>query len=179
MNVFKFRKVLLAKLKLLSPFMTDIKTPEERSSNMAAIKSNDTKPEMLVRRYLHSMGWRYGLHNKKLPGSPDIVLRRLKTVIFVNGCFWHGHDNCKYYRLPKSNTEFWQTKIERNRARDERDTGTLRKLGWRVIIIWECQLKTADSRKKTFQELSDILNGTYSPPSYTFIEAAEPETPYV
>lgn len=173
-----FARFYLRNLNYYHRVMTDIKTPEERSSNMAAIKSNDTKPEMLVRRYLHSMGWRYELHNKKLPGSPDIVLRRHKTVIFVNGCFWHGHDNCKYYRLPKSNTEFWQTKIERNRARDERDTGTLRKLGWRVIVIWECQLKTADSRKKTFQELSDTLNRTYSPPSHTFIEAAEPETPY-
>lgn len=101
--------------------MADIKTPEERSRNMAAIHSSDTQPEMHVRRYLHSMGWRYGLHNKNLPGSPDIVMRRFKTVIFIHGCFWHGHENCKYYRLPKSNTEFWQTKININRARDERD----------------------------------------------------------
>lgn len=115
--------------------MADIKTPEERSRNMAAIRSSDTKPEMLVRRYLHSMGWRYGLHNKSLPGSPDIVMRRFKTVIFVHGCFWHGHENCKYYRLPKSNTEFWRDKVNNNRARDERDIEALLKLGWNVIII--------------------------------------------
>lgn len=142
--------------------MTDIKTPEQRSRNMAAIRSSDTKPEMLVRRYLHSMGWRYGLHNKKLPGSPDIVMRRFKTVIFVNGCFWHGHENCKYYRLPKSNTGFWQAKIDKNRARDARDIESLNKLGWRVIIVWECQLKTDERRMQTFRELFDIFKDPYS-----------------
>ncbi len=112
-----FVVIVLSDWSLLTPsFMTDIKTPEERSRNMSAIKSNDTKPEMSVRRYLHGLGYRYGLHNKKLPGRPDIVLRRYKTIIFVNGCFWHGHENCKYYRLPKSNTDFWQTKIAQNRA---------------------------------------------------------------
>lgn len=158
--------------------MTDIKTPEERSRNMAAIHSSDTKPEMLVRRYLHTMGWRYGLHNKKLPGSPDIVMRRFKTVIFVNGCFWHGHENCKYYRLPKSNTEFWRTKIDKNRARDERNIEALRKLGWRVIVIWECGLKTEAQRQQTFKELFHIFNGSYSHTCYPFAGAAEPETPY-
>ena len=121
--------------------MTDIKTPEERSRNMAAIKSTDTRPEMLVRRYLHSMGWRYRLHSKKLPGKPDIVMRRFMTVIFVNGCFWHGHRGCKYYRLPKSNTEFWEQKIEQNRLRDERDILALTELGWRVrssgVVPWQ------------------------------------------
>ena len=145
---------------------------------MAAIKSNDTKPEMLVRRYLHAAGFRYGLHNKKLPGSPDIVMRRFKTVIFVHGCFWHGHENCKYYRLPKSNIEFWQSKIERNRARDERDIEALQKLGWRVIIIWECELKTEKRRKETFQHLFDTLNSIYASTYSPFAEAAEPETPY-
>lgn len=158
--------------------MTDIKTPKERSRNMAAIRSSDTKPEMLVRRYLHSMGWRYGLHNKKLPGSPDIVMRRFKTVIFVHGCFWHGHDNCKYFRLPKSNTEFWQTKIDKNRARDERDREALHRLGWRVIIIWECELKTEALRQKTFQKLSQIFSGSYTAQCDTYAEAAEPELPY-
>ncbi|WP_289742425.1 very short patch repair endonuclease [Muribaculum intestinale] len=158
--------------------MTDIKTPEQRSRNMAAIRSSDTKPEMLVRRYLHSMGWRYGLHNKKLPGSPDIVMRRFKTVIFVNGCFWHGHENCKYYRLPKSNTGFWQAKIDKNRARDARDIESLNKLGWRVIIVWECQLKTDERRMQTFRELFDIFKDPYSHLRCHFSEAAEPEFPY-
>ena len=158
--------------------MADIKTPEERSRNMAAIRSNDTKSEMLVRRYLHGMGWRYGLHNKKLPGTPDIVMRRFKTVIFVHGCFWHGHENCKYYRLPKSNTVFWQDKVDKNRARDERDTEALRKQGWRVIVVWECELKTAERCKQTFSRLSEILNGTYSPPYGLIAGAAEPQAPY-
>lgn len=133
---------------------------------------------MLVRRYLHSMGWRYGLHNKKLPGSPDIVMRRFKTVIFVNGCFWHGHENCKYYRLPKSNTGFWQAKIDKNRARDARDIESLNKLGWRVIIVWECQLKTDERRMQTFRELFDIFKDPYSHLRCHFSEAAEPEFPY-
>lgn len=158
--------------------MTDIKTPEERSRNMAAIHSCDTKPEMLVRRYLHGMGWRYGLHNKKLPGSPDIVMRRFKTVIFVHGCFWHGHENCKYYRLPKSNTEFWQDKINKNRTRDERDVEALLQLGWNVIVIWECELKTEVLRQQTFSRLLEILNRTYALPHYTYAESAEPEIPY-
>lgn len=154
--------------------MADLKTPEERSRNMAAIRSRDTKPEMFVRRYLHSMGWRYGLHNKKLPGTPDIVLRRFKTVIFVHGCFWHGHENCKYYRLPKSNTEFWQTKVDKNRARDVRDIDALHKLGWRVVVVWECQLKTEGRRQDTFNKLSVILNGNYSQIDCSVPAAAEP-----
>lgn len=158
--------------------MTDIKTPEERSRNMAAIKSTDTRPEMLVRRYLHSMGWRYRLHSKKLPGKPDIVMRRFMTVIFVNGCFWHGHRGCKYYRLPKSNTEFWEQKIEQNRLRDERDILALTELGWRVIVIWECELRNGEQRKQTFKKLSGILNRTYTHQDSIFSKAAEPETTY-
>ena len=158
--------------------MADIKTPEERSRNMAAIHSSDTQPEMHVRRYLHSMGWRYGLHNKNLPGSPDIVMRRFKTVIFIHGCFWHGHENCKYYRLPKSNTEFWQTKININRARDERDIKALNKLGWNVIIVWECELKTEERRKLTFRRLFNIFNLPYDHTHHSLVEVAEPEIPY-
>lgn len=158
--------------------MTDIKTSEERSRNMAAIKSTDTRPEMLVRRYLHSMGWRYRLHSKKLPGKPDIVMRRFMTVIFVNGCFWHGHRGCKYYRLPKSNTEFWEQKIEQNRLRDERDILALTELGWRVIVIWECELRNGEQRKQTFKKLSGILSRTYTHQDSIFSKAAEPETTY-
>lgn len=159
--------------------MADTMTPEQRHRCMAAIKSNDTKPEMLVRRYLHALGYRYGLHNKKLPGSPDIVLRRLRTVIFINGCFWHGHDNCKYYRLPKTNPDFWRYKIDANRARDARTASALRTLGWHVIVIWECQLKTEELRTKTLRELAATLSRssgqeTESLPSI----AAEPEVSY-
>lgn len=158
--------------------MADTMTPEQRHRCMAAIKSNDTQPEMLVRRYLHALGFRYGLHNRKLPGSPDIVLRRLKTVIFINGCFWHGHEECRYYRLPKSNVEFWQTKIERNRARDARDMEALRKRGWRVIVVWECGLRTVALREQTLRELAETLTGAYLTPDYSVATAAEPEAPY-
>lgn len=155
-------------------------TPEQRHKCMAAIRSKDTKPEMYVRRYLHGMGWRYGLHNRKLPGSPDIVMRRHKTVIFVNGCFWHGHEGCKYSHLPKTNSEFWQTKIDTNRARDERNAEALRKLGWRVIVIWECELKTEAQRERTLSKLSDALkcaSAGYLCPPEEVSAAAEPEPP--
>lgn len=152
--------------------------PEQRSRCMSAIKSNDTKPEMLVRKYLHGMGLRYGLHNKKLPGSPDIVLRKYKTVIFINGCFWHGHDNCRYYRLPKSNIEFWQTKINRNRERDKRDIEALRKRGWRVIVIWECELRTKELRQQTLQKLFFFIQQPYVIPSIGPSVAAEPDAQY-
>lgn len=153
-------------------------TPEQRHNCMAAIKGKDTKPEMVVRRFLHGLGFRFGLHNKKLPGTPDIVLRRFKTVIFIHGCFWHGHDNCKYYRLPKTNTDFWKAKISRNRIRDERDTDALRKLGWRVIVIWECELKTEATRQTTLQNLYSQLKNTYPKTDYPITEAAEPEIQY-
>lgn len=94
--------------------MADIMTPEQRSRNMAAVKGKDTKPEMIVRKYLFSRGMRFRIQVRKLPGNPDIVLPKYKTVIFVNGCFWHGHEDCKYFRLPKSNVEFWKEKIKRN-----------------------------------------------------------------
>ncbi len=161
--------------------MADIKTPEERSRNMAAIRSNDTKPEMLVRRYLHAHGFRYGLHNKNLSGKPDIVLRKYKTVIFIHGCFWHGHENCKYYRLPKSNVEFWQSKVDGNRARDERVEKELQSKGWRVVIIWECELKTKERCEQTFKKLFRILKGEYTSICSHFAEtgiAAEPDAPY-
>ena len=106
--------------------MTDIKTPEQRSRNMAVIKWKDTKPEMIVRKYLFSRGLRFRVQVRKLPGNPDIVLPKYKTVIFVNGCFWHGHEGCKYFRLPKSNVEFWKEKIERNIARDVRNETELK-----------------------------------------------------
>ena len=121
--------------------MPDKLTPEQRHRCMASIKSRNTKPEVLVRRFLFARGLRFRINVKRLPGTPDIVLKKYRTCIFVNGCFWHGHEGCKYYVMPKTNTEFWKAKIERNRARDLDRRIKLRDMGWHVIQIWECQLK--------------------------------------
>ena len=119
----------------------DVHDKETRSYNMSCIKGKNTKPEEIVRKYLFSQGFRYRKNDKKLPGTPDIVLPKYKTVIFVNGCFWHGHEDCRYFVVPKTNTEFWVNKIETYKQRDSRKTNDLRALGWKVIIVWECQLK--------------------------------------
>lgn len=127
--------------------MADVKTPVQRSCNMAAIKGKDTKPEMIVRKYLFSRGLRFRVQGRKLPGNPDIVLPKYRTVIFVNGCFWHGHEGCRYFRLPKSNIEFWEQKIKNNIARDVRNENKLKSLGWRVIRVWECDVKRVAERE--------------------------------
>lgn len=162
--------------------MADIFTPEKRHDIMAAVKGKDTKPEMLVRRFLHAAGYRYRLHDRKLPGCPDLVFPSLHTVIFIHGCFWHGHENCKYFRLPKSNEDFWRNKISRNIERDAKARAELEKQYWNVIVIWECDLKNKSRREEILGriagELFDIRNHTYSRPCYPFQEAAEPETPY-
>lgn len=119
----------------------DVHDKKTRSYNMSRIKGKNTKPEELVRKFLFSQGFRYRKNDAKLPGTPDIVLPKYKTIIFVNGCFWHGHINCKYFVVPKTNTEFWLNKIETNRQRDARKIFELQSLGWRVIVLWECQLK--------------------------------------
>lgn len=132
---------------------------------MAAIKGKDTKPEMIVRKYLFSRGLRFRVQVRKLPGTPDIVLPKYKTVVFVNGCFWHGHDGCKYFRLPKSNVEFWKEKIEKNIERDTRNEAELKALGWRVIRVWECDIKAITAREEYLQSLyNTIINPfrTYS-----------------
>lgn len=108
---------------------------------MSHIRSKNTKPEQLVRQALWHNGFRYRLHVKSLPGKPDIVLPKYRTVIFINGCFWHGHEGCRYYVIPKTNTSFWQDKITSNKARDVRDGSALKESGWRVVTIWECELK--------------------------------------
>ena len=123
---------------------------------MSRIRSKDTKPEMLVRKFLHSKGYRYRLHVKDLPGKPDIVLPKYKICIFVNGCFWHKHEGCKYFVWPKNNAEFWKEKIEKNTARDTQNFAKLESEGWRVLIIWECQLK-AKVRAQSLKELENIL----------------------
>lgn len=119
----------------------DVHSKEVRSYNMSCIKGKNTKPEEIVRKYLFSQGFRYRKNDKRYPGTPDIVLPKYKTVIFVNGCFWHGHQGCRYFVVPKSNTEFWVNKIEKNKQRDNKKIEELRSLGWKVIVIWECQLK--------------------------------------
>lgn len=124
---------------------------------MSRIKGKNTKPEELVRKYLFSQGFRYRKNDKRLPGSPDIVLPKYKTVIFVNGCFWHGHEGCKHFVWPKSNEEFWKNKIETNIARDKKKTQVLEELGWRVIVVWECELKKA-TINETFKKLIDELS---------------------
>ncbi len=127
--------------------MADIMDSEARSVRMSKIRAKDTKPEMLVRRFLHANGFRYGLHSRKLPGSPDIVLRKHNTVIFVHGCFWHMHANCKYAQVPKARSNFWIQKFERNAENDKKHAKALRKLGWKVIVIWECSLKPSRLQK--------------------------------
>ena len=124
---------------------------------MAAIHSLDTKPEMIVRRGLWKRGFRYRLNHKRLPGHPDLVLRKYKTCIFINGCFWHGHEGCKYYTIPKTNTEFWVKKIARNQDRDLEVKHKLNQMGWNCITIWECELKPA-KREATLQSLAFTLN---------------------
>lgn len=138
--------------------MTDRLTPEQRHRCMSHIKSNDTKPEIIVRKYLFAHGFRYRLHVKKMPGTPDIVLPKYRTVIFVNGCFWHGHKDCKYSHLPQTNIVFWKTKIERNIARDKRERIQLRNIGWHVIQLWECQIKTKAIRETNLNGLIHSLH---------------------
>lgn len=121
--------------------MTDTVSKKRRSEIMRNVKGKHTKPEMIVRKYLHSKGFRFRIHDKKLPGNPDIKLTKYKTVIFVNGCFWHGHENCKIYVMPKTNVGFWNEKIEKNISRDQIIINKLKALGWNVIIVWECTLK--------------------------------------
>lgn len=116
-------------------------TEQQRHYIMSRIRGKATKPELLVRSWLWHHGYRYRLNVKSVPGKPDIVLRRYRTAIFVNGCFWHGHEKCGKYSVPKSNTEFWVTKVTRNKERDQRNYKDLYDSGWHVIVIWECQLK--------------------------------------
>lgn len=132
-------------------------TADQRHKCMSRIRSKGTKPEMIVRRYLFSKGFRYRVNVKRLPGTPDIVLRKYLTVIFINGCFWHGHEECGIFKMPKSNVEFWERKINRNRERDLQKRIELRRLGWHTIVLWECQLKPK-IRELTLQGLELTLN---------------------
>lgn len=136
--------------------MTDVHTKEQRSYNMSQIRATNTKPEEMVRKYLFSHGFRYRKNDRRLPGKPDIVLPKYKTVIFVNGCFWHGHKGCKYFVWPKSNPEFWKQKITRNVNRDNDVKEQLKAAGWNVLTVWECELKKNEF-EETMLTLTDSI----------------------
>ena len=130
---------------------------EQRRYNMSLIHGKDTKPEILVRKYLFRRGLRFRKNDRRLPGRPDVVLPKYKAVIFINGCFWHGHEDCKYFVMPKSNIEYWQNKIQTNIARDLSTYEKLSELGWIVHVIWECELRTISKREYSPSELYDRI----------------------
>ena len=136
----------------------DVHTKEMRSYNMSRIRSKNTKPEEIVRKYLFSKGLRYRKNVKNLPGTPDIVLPKYKTVVFVNGCFWHGHKGCKYFVMPKSNTIYWKRKISNNINRDKIIRKKLIELGWNVLVVWECELKKDNIEIPLSNLYRNILN---------------------
>lgn len=162
--------------------MADVMTPEQRSRCMAAVKGKNTKPEMMVRKFLFSKGLRYRVNNRKLPGAPDIVLKKYKTVVFIDGCFWHGHEGCRYYKMPKSNVDFWERKISHNKARDVSNTAVLKMMGWKVIRVWECDVKTKGRRDFTLRRLFAAITGEGVHGNALSITessiAAEPSAPY-
>ncbi|MBO4665346.1 MAG: DNA mismatch endonuclease Vsr [Paludibacteraceae bacterium] len=137
--------------------MSDVLNPQQRHRCMSHIRSKATKPEKLVRKWLWAHGYRYRLNVKSVPGKPDIVMRKYRTAIFVNGCFWHGHEGCKQFILPKTNTEFWQNKIKYNRARDQKNYDTLINAGWQVIVLWQCKL-TKQELEPIMQSVAIVLN---------------------
>lgn len=169
--------------------MTDVHSRETRSFNMSRIRAKDTKPELLVRKYLFGKGFRYRVNVKKLPGKPDIVLPKYKTVIFIHGCFWHGHEGCRYFVVPKTRTEWWLEKIGKNKERDRKDHEALRKAGWNIMTIWECQLKPRQ-QQETLEGIRLLLEKTwlerkkkpalvpYAPSFPEISQVAEQEVPY-
>ena len=133
--------------------MADVHDKATRSYNMSRIRNKDTRPEILVRKFLFANGFRYRLNDKKLPGKPDIVLPKYKTVIFVNGCFWHGHENCKYFKLPATRTEWWKDKIEGNIKNDIKKHTLLKEAGYKVMVIWECEVKNKSIFDRIINEI--------------------------
>lgn len=138
--------------------MSDTLTPQQRHHCMSNIHSSSTKPEVKLRKELWSKGFRYRKNDKRLPGSPDVVLPKHRTVIFIHGCFWHGHKGCKYYTIPKTNTEFWVEKVERNQNRDEDVWRQLEAKGWFVVIVWECELKKEQYEETIRRVEKEILS---------------------
>ncbi|MBD3337615.1 MAG: DNA mismatch endonuclease Vsr [Candidatus Lokiarchaeota archaeon] len=139
--------------------MTDIFTNKKRSQIMASVKNKNTKPEILVRKALFKKGFRYRINDRRLPGSPDIVLPKYRTVIFVNGCYWHGHDNCKKQIQPNTNKNFWNSKIQKNKLRDKKVQKELSQLGWKTLVIWDCELRNKEIFNLTIER---IINGIKS-----------------
>lgn len=137
--------------------MADIYDKEKRSEIMSHIRSKNTKPEVALRKELFSLGFRYRVNDKRLVGKPDIVLPKYRTVVFLHGCFWHGHDGCKFAYTPKSNTEFWTQKIQSNKERDIQTRSLLEEKGWKVIVIWECEVKTREQRILVAKEIARRL----------------------
>jgi DNA mismatch endonuclease (patch repair protein) len=136
--------------------MTDVHNKKTRSYNMSMIRSKDTKPEIMVRKFLLGNGFRFKLHDKMLPGKPDLVFPKYKTVIFIHGCFWHGHDGCKYFVIPKTRKKWWLEKINRNKQLDTENSGKLKKLGWKILTVFECKLRPKN-RGKTLNQLATRL----------------------
>ncbi len=136
--------------------MTDVHTPEKRSYNMSRIRNKNTGPEIVVRKFLFSKGLRYRLHNKHLEGKPDIVFSGKRTVVFIHGCFWHGHEGCKYFKVPETRREWWLTKINRNKQKDREVSAKLEKDGWRVIVIYACALRPK-VKSETLNNLYNML----------------------
>ncbi|MGU7783306.1 very short patch repair endonuclease [Burkholderia sp. PU8-34] len=139
--------------------MTDVVDPAKRSQMMSGIRGRHTKPELVVRRMLHAAGFRYRLHRRDLPGTPDLVLPKHRAVVMVHGCFWHVHEGCRFATIPASNSEFWREKLARNRERDRRQLEALQSLGWRVLVVWECSTRTGELRDRLEPELIRWLNG--------------------
>lgn len=138
--------------------MTDVLNPDQRRLNMSRVRSKDTRPEMLLRRGLHSRGFRFRLHRRDLPGTPDLVFVALRAVIFVHGCFWHGH-GCRKSMLPTTRTEFWSSKIQANQVRDQLALQRLHSAGWRTLVVWECRIaRNKDSAEEVLEEVSDWLD---------------------
>ena len=135
--------------------MADVHEPETRSYNMSQIQGKDTKPEMMVRKFLHSNGFRYRLHAKDLPGKPDLVFPKYNSVIFVHGCFWHAHEGCKYFKIPDTRTKWWKDKLYANKKRDKENIKELEQEGWNVIVVWECELKS--NKENTLKNLASEL----------------------
>lgn len=150
----------------------DVLTPEQRKRNMSAIKGKNTKPEVLVRKLLHGLGYRFRIQRKDLPGKPDIVLPKYRTAIFINGCFWHRHKGCKLASEPSTNRDFWEKKFAANVGRDARNYAALRKQGWNVLIIWECEVKKI-LRSRLIPGLPAASSQAYPSGKDTDLEAAE------
>lgn len=141
--------------------MVDTLTPAQRSERMSSIRSRNTKPEIALRKMLHRLGFRFRLHGRRLPGKPDIILPKYRAAIFVHGCFWHRHESCKIATMPKSNTAFWQEKFDRNVLRDRRVVEILSDSGWRVFIVWECEINTKSKIEFKSQILADDIRYNY------------------